>query len=411
MRLNPRQKQAVRDTTARLNVLEGSVRSGKSVALDWRFIKAVGESKKGLPPDAVDIMVGKTLGSLRRNVINPIIELVGQEDAEYFPGKQELNLFGETVYCFGASDERAEGKIRGASVRKSLGDEITLWPESFFRMMDSRLSFDSSQFFGSTNPGPPNHYLKRDYLDRRHELDVKVMKFLLHHNKALSPRYVEAISKNYTGLWYRRFILGEWCLAEGAIYDFYDDALHTMLYTPTAKYHVLGCDYGTGNATVFLLFGVNPLTHPRVWLEREYVWDSRARGRQKTDGEYSTDLRQFLADAGVVPRVVVVDPSAASFILQLRRDGVTGVKLAKNDVVDGIRTQATLLKNGDYRIHRRCTRTRQDYGGYVWDLKKQERGEDAPMKVGDSDHSKDAERYVLHTLFNHKINYNKLFGT
>ena len=410
MQLNPKQKLAVRDTTARLNILEGSVRSGKSVALDYRFIQAAGEDKRGLPPDAIDIMVGKTLGSLRRNVINPIVELVGQEEAEYFPGKQELHLFGEPIYCFGANDERSEGKIRGASVRKALGDELTLWPESFFRMLDSRLSFETSQFFGSTNPGPPNHYLKRDYIDRAHELDCRVFKFLLRHNKALSPKYVAAITKNYTGLWFRRFILGEWCLAEGAIYDFYDDTLHTMLYTPTASYHVVGCDYGTGNATVFLLFGVNPLTQPRVWLEHEYVWDSRARGRQKTDGEYSADLRDFLVQAGVTPRHIVVDPSAASFILQLKRDGFTGVKLAKNDVVDGIRTQATLLQRGDYRLHRRCTRTRQDYGGYVWDLKKQAVGLDAPLKIGDADHTKDAERYVLHTLFGSKINYTKLFG-
>jgi PBSX family phage terminase large subunit len=382
---------------------EGAVRSGKTIATDHRFIQATGEDKGGLPPDIVDIMVGKTVGSLKRNVINPIIELVGKNNAAYYPGKQEFHLWDNIIHVIGANDERSEGKIRGSTVRKVLGDEVTLWPESFFKMLDSRLSLESSQMFLTTNPGPPKHYLKVDYIDREKELNFKSFKFTLDHNKKnLSPAYIEAIKKNYTGLWYKRFILGEWCMAEGAIFDFFDEKEHTISALPEAKYYVVGCDYGTANPTAFIIFGVNPKAKPKIWAEHEYYYDSRKAQRQKTNAEYAKDFKDFCREYlgeywQTKVKKTYLDPSAESLQLQFERDGVNSVTEAINDVLPGIATVSTMLKNGDYAIHKNCKNYINEMYAYSWDPKAQDKGLDEPLKT--NDHCQDAGRYAVYSEF------------
>lgn len=405
MKLNPKQKFSIRDSNARLNIWEGSVRSGKSVSIDFRFIKAIGEKPKTTAPDAVDVMIGKTLSALKRNVINPIIDLVGSDNAVFFPGKQELMLWGKTIYTIGANDERSEGKIRGSTIRKCLGDELTLWPESFFKMLDSRLSLEDSQFFGSTNPGPPRHYLKVDYLDRIKDLNLRRYSFRLDDNKALPKAYIQAIKSNYTGLWYKRFILGEWCMAEGAIYDFFVENVHTRAEDklPQALRRSVGVDYGTSNPTTFIIFGHNHTTKPKVWAEDEYYHDSVKAKRQKTDEEYAEDFITFIKGRENITKIYI-DPAAASFKLTLKRKLLLNnifisVVDAENDVINGIRTQSAMLKSGDYIVSNRCKRTVEDYFGYIWDTKSQLRGIDEPVKTGGVDHTKDAERYTLYTEY------------
>ena len=411
MILNPKQKWSIKEATARLNFWHGSVRSGKSIGTDLKSIQAFAEPMKGLPPDAIDVIIGKTLYALRRNVINPIIEFVGQRNAEYFPGKQELRLFGRTVHTIGANDERSVGKIQGSTIRKCLGDEVVLWPESFFKMLDSRLSLEQSQFFGTMNPGPPKHYIKRDYIDRCGEegFNAKHFKFLLDDNIALlkaSPAYIQAIKKNYTGLWYRRFILGEWCMAEGAIYDFFDENAHVITKTPEAEYYILGGDYGTSNPTCFILFGVNRKSRPKIWAEHEYYFDSAKAQRQKTNGEYSEDFIEFCKEKlgkywQTLLRRSYFDPSAESLQLQLRKDGVASVVDANNEVLTGIACVATMLKTGEYAIHERCENLISEKSAYVWDSKKQEKGIDEPLKT--NDHASDAERYGVFSEFGDEI--------
>jgi PBSX family phage terminase large subunit len=354
-----------------------------------------------LPSDAIDVLVGKTLDALRRNIINPLCDLLGNQ-AEYYPGKRELHIFNNIVYTVGANDERAEGKIRGSSIRKALGDELTLWPESFFKMLDSRLSFDESEFFGATNPDNPNHWLKRDYLDRAKDLDIFIGHFRIKDNPYLSSKYVEAISRNYVGLWYKRFILGLWVAAEGAIYDFFDEDEHTRVTFPEALYYDVGVDYGTGNPTAFLLFGNNPMTKPKIWTEEEYYYDGRTSQAQKTDKQYSDDLQSFLKERlglhwRTKVRKIYLDPSAESFQVQLRQDGIGNVVHADNSVLDGIRTVARMLRSGEFAIGVKCKHLIAEMFGYVWDRLAQARGEDKPKK--ESDHCEDAMRYVVHSKF------------
>jgi PBSX family phage terminase large subunit len=261
---------------------------------------------------------------------------------------------------------------------------------------------DVSEFFGSTNPDNPNHYLKRDYLDKA-GLDLFRGRFRLDDNPFLPEGYIEALKRNFTGLWYRRFVLGEWCVAEGAIYDFFERKAPYVIprsMAPIALSRVVGVDYGTNNPTAFLMFGRNQTTKPEVWCEDEYFYDSVKMMKQKTDAEYAVDFFDFIGNRQI--DLVIVDPSAASFKLALKaeareRDTFIRIKDADNDVISGIRTQASMLRSGAYAICEHCTNTLREYEGYVWDKKSQLLGVDAPVKK--DDHTKDPERYVLHTLF------------
>ena len=399
MSLHRRQRWAYHRANSRLNIFEGSVRSGKTFLANYKFIRSLAEPAGNLPADAIDVMVGKTFSSLKRNSVLPLMSLVGK-DAKLVG--QELRLWNRTIYLIGANDERAEGKIRGATIRKAYGDEVTLWAESFFKMMDSRLSLDESQFIGTTNPGSANHYIKRDYLDRSEELDFSRLTFRLEDNTSLSPKYIRAIKQNYTGLWYKRFILGQWTVAEGAIYDFFEENEHVLIRPPKADYYIAGIDYATSSPTALVLMGVNRNSRPKIWAEKEYYWDPKKEGRQKTDQELSYDIKEFfIKNLGPkwqrILHSVYLDPSAESLFLQMEKDGFMTLKKANNSVVDGIKAVSTMLKSGQYAICETCPGLIDEKFSYVWDKKAQEAGIDKPKKV--DDHRSDAERYGVFSEF------------
>jgi len=391
MKLFNAQRSSVRESNCRLNIWEGAVRSGKTHASVIRWIKYIAEA----PPGEL-ILVGKTDRSLKRNIIGPMQMLLGNK-MQYYSGKGEINLWDRLIYVVGANDERAEGKIRGGTFSGAYGDELTLWPQSFWNMLLSRLSVKGAQLFGSTNPDSPYHWLKTDVLDRQDQLDLQVFKFVLSDNESLDQKYVNSLKAEYTGLWYKRFIQGLWVLAEGAIYDFFEEKKPYVIdENPIPEYYSVGVDYGTKNPCVFCRFGNNPKTKPMIWAEEEYYYSSKVTGRQKTDSEYADDFMIFI-EGKKRPREVFIDPSAASFIVELRRRGVVGIKEVDNSVIDGIRTVARMLKKGDFGINRVCKNYIKEFGAYVWDERAQRRGEDKPIKQ--SDHCQDQGRYVLHTKF------------
>lgn len=385
------QARSIRAANSRINIWEGAVRSSKTIASLYRWVQFCGSPKT--PKDDL-LIVGRTERSTVRNVVRPLERMLGN-NCNYIPGKAECWIFDRCCHVIGASDERSEGKIRGMTAGGAYGDEITLWPESFWVMLLSRLSPDDAAFFGSTNPDNPYHYLKKGFLNRRAELDMSVFKFKLDDNPFLSKRFKDNLKKEYLGLWYKRFILGLWVMAEGAIYDFFDEDEHTIIKPPgIAKQYYVGIDYGTGNPTCFLLFGVHPLLNPKIWCEREYYYDSQNAGRQKDDAEYADDFIKWLGN--IKPTALIIDPSAASFKAALAKKGMFNIVDADNEVLTGIRTQSRLLGSGEYKICSCCTHTIEDYGAYLWDKNAAKKGEDKPLKQ--NDHSKDPERYILNTL-------------
>ncbi len=239
----------------RINVFEGSVRSGKtyiSLVLFALWLLT-------MPRDKTYLLAAKTVTSLKRNCLDLLVSLFGERNFTYSITQKEGRLFGRKVLLEGASDVRAEGKIRGVTLSGAYLDELTLIPEDFFTMLLSRLSEPNAKLFATTNPDHPSHYVKKKYLDRKDELDLFVMRFLLDDNTFLPEEYVRGLKKEYTGVFYDRFILGKWVAAEGVIYrDFADNQGAFIKDTPPEiRVASVGVDFG-GNrsATAFVLSGI-----------------------------------------------------------------------------------------------------------------------------------------------------------
>lgn len=406
MALSSKQTYVIQNSQARINLLTGAVRASKTYTTLYRWIQYVGREA----PAEDLLIVGKTQTTAIRNIVRPLQALIGNA-CKWYPGRNggECWIFDRMHYVVGANDEASEGKIRGMTCGGALCDEITLWPESFWTMLLSRCSPDGAKIFGATNPDTPYHYLKKDYIDERQNLDIDIdlFTFVLDDNPFLSRSFRENLKKEYRGLWYKRFILGLWVMAEGAVYDTFDENEHTIPLPPAvANEYVVGVDYGTSNPTCFGLFGINRSVRPWIWLEREYYYDSQKGQRQKDDAEYAADFEHWLNN--IVPSRIFIDPSAASFKLALQKRKKGYVILdADNEVLDGIRCQSRMLNSGEYKICKRCEQTTTDYGAYLWDKNAQKRGEDKPMKQ--NDHTKDMERYVLNTVAGGKLlDYDKL---
>lgn len=394
-RLSHKGYYTIKHSHKRQNIWEGSVRSSKTISSIVRWIAYV----KSAPEGGILLMIGKTQKTLQRNILDVIIEMVGSKNARFNRGTGEFTLFNKKIDTIGASDERAQEKIRGVTCAGAYGDEVSLWPESFYTMLLSRLSVRGAKFFGTTNPDSPYHWLKANYIDRAKELGINVFHFTLDDNLNLDPDYVESLKREYTGLWYKRYILGLWVLADGTVYDMWDDDHHSLNVAEILKprdnqqfqRYFTSADYGTNNPCTFGLYGYDG-GKPPIYLVKEYYYDSSKKGRQKTDGEYAKDFLDFLG--GIRPVANYVDPSAASFILELQRKGLH-VLPADNDVLNGIRFVSNMLHNNLYFVDKSCTETRKEFAGYVWDAKAQKAGEDKPMKQ--HDHAMDRDRYGLYT--------------
>lgn len=372
---------------ARLNIWDGSVRSGKTINSLMRWSRWV---RQEAPPGAL-LLVGKTERTVKQNVVDPLLDIWGKR-ASYSAGLHELNLLGRRHIVVGANDLRAETKIRGITLAGAYGDEVTTWDEGFFQMLMSRLSVPGAVFLGTTNPDSPAHWLNKTYLIRAAELNLKRWQFRLDDNPYLDPEFVSALKKEYTGLWYKRFIDGLWVVAEGAIYDMLDPEKHFVDELPPMGVTWAGGDYGTTNPTVYLAGTM--VGEKGIVVHNEWRYDSAKKGRQKTNPEYAQAWFDWRIAHGYPIKRSYIDPAANSFILQLWRDGDKSVHPGDNSVLDGIRETASLLSTGLLKFHRPSTQELWDeMASYTWDSKAQERGEDKPMKT--NDHGPDALRYMV----------------
>ena len=392
--LSPKQLDALHNSDAFANVYEGAVRSGKSYVSLLRFMEHVANG-----PQEKYVVCGKSERTIMMNVLDPLQELTGGI-IRYNRGLGFFYLFDKKIYVVGAHDEKASGKIRGPTFAGALLDEATLVPESFFRMLLSRLTPVGSKIFMTTNPDSPFHWLKHDFIDV-HQDDPKYLKrfqFVINDNPSLSEEKKEELKKSYQGLWYKRFIEGNWVLAEGTVFDFFDQAYHVVRSPPSyAKYYILGVDYGTTNPFAAVLIGFNDDISPSLWVEKEYYWDSKKTGAQKTNMEYLQDIEH---DFGGYPiKLIYHDPAAASFGVELKR-ARKPVKEANNDVLGGIRSVADFMARGDLVICRQCENLIKEIEGYVWDSKSAKLGEDKPVKQ--RDHAIDALRYAIFSHWGQK---------
>lgn len=388
----------------RINILHGSVRSGKtwiSLVL-WAFWLLT------MPKDGAYLMVAKTLTSLRRNCLDLLETLVGKANFSYSLAAKQAFLFGRLVYLEGVNDARAESKIRGMTLQGAYCDELTLFTQDFFAMLLSRLSMPGAKLFGTTNPDNPGHWLKTDYLDRAGELDLMKMRFTIDDNEFLDPEYVRQLKREYTGVFYDRFILGNWVVAEGLVYPIFSEKEHVVHALPECCAHpekgqgeyYISVDYGTKNPFSAGLWCFSGGEATRI---AEYYYDGRKSKRPRTDEEHYAALeklaRHEVWDRGkrVVEaypiQCVVIDPSAASMIECIRRHGSFSVRAAKNDVIPGIGVTGSLLAAGKLKIHADCKDCIREFGVYSWDEKAK-----GDQVIKENDHAMDDIRYFCYTV-------------
>jgi PBSX family phage terminase large subunit len=367
----------------RINLLEGSVSSGKT----WISLVCWGFWLATMPQNQLYLMCGKSLTTLKRNCLIPLEAMFGQSNFSFSTSAKEAYLFGRRILLEGANDARSEGKIRGLTLQGAYCDELTLFPKDFFVMLLSRLRVPGAKLIATTNPDSPQHWLKREYIDRMAELDMLTMRFLLEDNTTLDPQYVAAVKAEYTGVFYSRFILGEWCVAEGLIYPMFDKTVHVKsLPHPQGEWYV-SVDYGTLNAFSAGLWCYDGTTAYRV---AEYYYSGREQKRQRTNTQYLQSIQQLTAGKSI--SAVIVDPSAASFIAELRQAGFL-VRKGKNDVVEGIRRTAAALEQGKLLFSPDCKNSFREFALYRWD---ESSSQDRPIK--ENDHAMDDIRYFVSTI-------------
>ncbi len=379
-------------------IADGSIRAGKTVPMSLSFVIWAMEMF-----DSQNFGIcGKTIGSLRRNVISWLLPVLRQSGYTVDESRTENCLtitgFGKTnlFYLFGGRDESSQDLVQGVTLAGVLFDEVALMPESFVNQATGRCSVEGSKMWFNCNPDSPSHWFKLNWLDKAHKKGLLHIHFTMVDNPSMSKRMRSKYELLYVGVFYLRYIKGLWVVAEGAIYDMwtqeneFDGEIGPYDKSRAVRY--IAIDYGTQNACVFLdIWDLGD----SILVVNEYYYSGRDKGVQKTDSQYADDLIQFIGDERAV-RQVIIDPSAASLIAELKTRGLR-IKEADNEVVPGIRTTATLIGNRILKVHKKnCPNFIREVGSYVWDTKKTEKGNELPVKK--DDHTMDAIRYFAKTV-------------
>ena len=371
-------------------VCDGAVRSGKTLAMGLGFFLWAQTSFHGQR----FALCGKTIGSLRRSVLAELLprltELGGRLQERRSENRLTVRMGGRVndFYLFGGKDESSAGAIQGMTLAGVLLDEAALMPRSFVEQACARCSVTGSRLWFNCNPAGPNHWFYREWVLGAGARNALHLHFTMEDNPSLSPEIRARYERLYTGVFYRRFVLGQWVHAEGRVYDFFGPEMAVEVPRGTFGGWYISCDYGTVNPMSMGLWG----EQGGVWYRvAEFYFDSRKKQRQMTDGEYEQELCRLAGGRDI--REVIVDPSAASFLLLLRQKGWR-VRKAKNDVLSGIRATADALKSGRIRICTPCRDCLREMEEYVWDLKS---GQKDQVKK-EHDHAMDDMRYFVSTV-------------
>ena len=386
-------------------IADGAIRSGKTVAMVmsfviWAMVTFSGENF---------IMAGKTVGSFRRNVLAPLKSMMISRGYDFEDLRSE-NLLTITrngvtnyFYIFGGKDEASQDLVQGITAAGCYLDEVALMPESFVDQATGRLSVEGSKMWFNCNPRGPLHWFKLHWIDQRGRKRLLYLHFTMEDNLSLSAKVKDRYKRMYGGVFYLRYIKVLWAVAEGLIYtsfsevNLYDDESRpAALYSTSVR--TIAVDYGTTNPCVFL--DIRDDGHD-VWVDNEWRWDSRSEEAMRsgapnmTDAQYADKMMEFMGPAAADQCMIVVDPSAKSFITELRQRGFY-VKEGDNDVLDGIRDVSSLFYRQKLHVHRRCTGLIAELKSYVWDDKAAEKGDEKPVKM--QDHGPDALRYYSNTV-------------
>ena len=401
-------------------IADGAIRSGKTVSMSLSYVMWAMSSFNGKK----FIMAGLTISSFQRNVLTDLKSMLSSRGYQYdhhisggITNMLEVTRGKVTnyFYIFGGKDEGSQKLVQGITAAGAFFDEVALMPESFVNQATGRCSVTGSKFWFNCNPAGPMHWFKIGwinkcvgYLGRKKAEELKAaekevrnilyLHFTMDDNLSLDDAIKKRYRSMYAGVFFLRYIKGLWAVAEGLIYtmftksaNIYNDEIRPkgLEYLST---RTISLDYGTTNPCVFLDIYDDGDT---IWVDREYRWDSRVEKEgQKTDSQYGDDMAAFMGDNPDLQCDIVSDPSAASFIAELKSRGYI-VKPADNEVLDGIRVVAALFQSGKIKIHERCAGLITELRSYVWDDKAAQHGDEKPVKQ--LDHGPDALRYFCMT--------------
>lgn len=380
-------------------ICDGAVRSGKTSIMMWAFVDWAMREFDGQRFG----ICGKTVDSASKNIVVPFISMALAKERYNLRWKRadhvlEITRCGKTNYfeVFGGKDESSFMLIQGRTLAGVLLDEVVLMPESFVNQALARCSVDGSRIWFSCNPGSPQHWFYKNWIEGSARRNALYLHFNMRDNPALSDSILARYEAMYSGVFYDRYILGKWVLAEGLIYPMFGDSCVVDEEPGTEGEYYISCDYGTLNPFSAQLWHWDGKTATCV---REYYYSGRETQANKTDEEYCTEVARLAGDLPI--RSIVVDPSAASFIEVLRRKQYV-VRKAKNDVLNGIMLTARYLQDGTVKIHRRCKDSIREFGLYRWDDKATE---DRPIK--ENDHAMDSIRYFTFTILRERVGKSK----
>ena len=390
MNLSPKQLEFINNSKSKINIAHGAVRSGKSYASLIRLIHLVQDC-----PDNKIIMIGNSFGAIVENAVKPILDELYPGYGVWQKGNQKFIFGNKEIRVIGAHDEGAVRAIQGNTHSLAYVDEMTTIPRNFIDMLTTRLSHPWSKLVATCNPDSPVHHVKTQFIDCEDKSYCYSLHFDIDDNPVLSEREKHLLKTKYSGLFYKRYILGQWVMAEGAIYPDFDRSTHVISRSPGfAEQYFLGIDYGAQNPFAAVLIGYRAKHTPRLWVEKEYYWDPKKTFRQKTNSEFADDIAQFIDGYNV--RGTYLDPSAESFQVELRRKNIRCIE-AENDVFPGVTFVANLISNHQLKVLDTCHNLVREMEMYVWDSRKAARGEEEPIKQ--NDHALDAMRYALYTKF------------
>ncbi|MBQ7100735.1 MAG: PBSX family phage terminase large subunit [Clostridia bacterium] len=372
-------------------ICDGAVRSGKTLCMSISFIAWAFSAFDG----TAFAICGKTVTSLKRNVITPLLPVLRELGFECTE-KVSKNLIeisfdgrANSFYLFGGKDESSASLIQGMTLGGVLLDEVALMPRSFVEQALARCSVEGSKFWFNCNPDNPLHWFHEEWIKKSEEKNCLYLHFLMQDNPSLTRQIMERYRSLYSGSFYERFVEGKWVAVQGLVYPFFCES-RNVCEVPDGEFerYCISCDYGTVNPASFGLWG----KQNGIWYRiDEYYHDSRLLGEQKTDEEHYSALEALAGDREI--DCVTVDPSAASFIECIRRHGRFRVVPARNDVLDGIRKVSEALKGGKIKICSPCRDIIREFSLYRWE---DNCTKDTPKKT--NDHAMDDLRYFVTTL-------------
>ena len=383
MLLSQKQLEFARYANHRWNFKGGATRSGKTY-LDFKWIIPL-RIRERAGKDGLAVILGVTKSTIERNVLEPMRNLYGDKLVGTISSDNTAWIFGEKCYCLGAEKVSQVSKIRGASIKYCYGDEVADWSEEVFALLKSRLDKEYSCFDGTYNPQYPNHWLKK-FLDSNADIFSQV--YTIDDNPFLPPSFVENLKKEYAGtVFYDRYILGKWTLAEGLVYPMFGASCIVQDIPDTGDYYI-SIDYGTHNPFSAGLWCVTKTEAVRIG---EYYYCGREERKEKTPEEYYSEVKRLAGGRDI--KCLIVDPSADAFIATVKKHHEFKVRGAVNDVLPGIQTTAEMIASGKVKIHESCEDAIREFGLYRWDEKAE-----SDRVVKENDHAMDEIRYMVMTV-------------